>query len=170
VIVGITTSRKERRYDQEKYIGMDVHQATISVAVMDSKGKLMMESRKHSAVKLLCQIPSVGPIRAALLQTPHHFRSKRQLWAAAAGGFVNRARNELRQPGHQKEAPRTHLSRGTPRTALPQVCSKTTYDLCHEMYIPRPCHTMAQLGHTGRLPLQPIVFSSQTPLTLRAFP
>src|SRR5712672_2621776 len=28
---------------QEKYIGMDVHQATISVAVMDSKGKLMME-------------------------------------------------------------------------------------------------------------------------------
>ncbi len=29
--------------NQEKYIGMDVHQATISVAVMDSKGKLIME-------------------------------------------------------------------------------------------------------------------------------
>ncbi len=28
---------------QEKYIGMDVHQATISVAVMDSSGKLVME-------------------------------------------------------------------------------------------------------------------------------
>jgi hypothetical protein len=28
---------------QEKYIGMDVHQATISVAVMDSGGKLIME-------------------------------------------------------------------------------------------------------------------------------
>ena len=28
---------------QEKYIGMDVHQATISVAVMDCKGKLIME-------------------------------------------------------------------------------------------------------------------------------
>ncbi len=28
---------------QEKYIGMDVHQATISVAVMDAKGKLIME-------------------------------------------------------------------------------------------------------------------------------
>ena len=28
---------------QEKYIGMDVHQATISVAVMDSNGKLTME-------------------------------------------------------------------------------------------------------------------------------
>jgi hypothetical protein len=34
-------------------------------------------------VKLLRQIPSIGPIRAALLvalmQTPHHFRTKRQL-------------------------------------------------------------------------------------------
>jgi transposase len=28
----------------EKYIGLDVHQATISVAVMDSQGKVMMES------------------------------------------------------------------------------------------------------------------------------
>src|SRR2546425_9445761 len=28
----------------EKYIGLDVHQATISVAVMDSRGKLIMES------------------------------------------------------------------------------------------------------------------------------
>jgi transposase len=28
---------------QEKYIGMDVHQATISVAIMNSSGKLMME-------------------------------------------------------------------------------------------------------------------------------
>src|SRR5246500_3246692 len=28
---------------QEKYIGMDVHQATISVAVMDRSGKLIME-------------------------------------------------------------------------------------------------------------------------------
>src|SRR5216684_6117755 len=30
--------------DSEKYIGLDVHQATISVAVMDSAGKLVMES------------------------------------------------------------------------------------------------------------------------------
>ena len=28
----------------EKYIGLDVHQATISVAVRDAKGKLVMES------------------------------------------------------------------------------------------------------------------------------
>jgi hypothetical protein len=44
-----------------------------------------VESHKHHAVKLLRQIPSIGPIRAALLvallQTPHRFRTKRQLWA-----------------------------------------------------------------------------------------
>jgi transposase len=44
---------------------------------------LLAESGKHSATKLLRQIPSIGPIRAALLiavmQTPHRFRTKRQL-------------------------------------------------------------------------------------------
>jgi hypothetical protein len=29
--------------NSQKYIGMDVHQATISVAVMDDQGKLIME-------------------------------------------------------------------------------------------------------------------------------
>ncbi len=46
---------------------------------------LLVESRKHSATKLLRQIPSIGAIRAALLvaliQTPFRFRTKRQLWA-----------------------------------------------------------------------------------------
>lgn len=46
---------------------------------------LLAESRKQSATKWLRQIPSIGPIRAALLialiQTPHRFRTKRQLWA-----------------------------------------------------------------------------------------
>ncbi len=45
----------------------------------------VVESHKHPAVKLLRQIPFIGPIRAALLvallQTPHRFRTKRQLWA-----------------------------------------------------------------------------------------
>jgi hypothetical protein len=30
--------------NSEKYIGLDVHQATICVAVMDPKGKVIMES------------------------------------------------------------------------------------------------------------------------------
>jgi transposase len=51
----------------------------------EARRQLLLESQKHAAVKLLRQIPSIGPIRAALLvallQTPHRFRSKRQLWA-----------------------------------------------------------------------------------------
>ncbi len=46
---------------------------------------LMGRAKSTHAVKLLRQIPSIGPIRAALLvallQTPHRFRTKRQLWA-----------------------------------------------------------------------------------------
>ena len=51
----------------------------------EARRELFIEGRKHFAMKLLRQIPSIGPIRAALLialmQTPHRFRSKRQLWA-----------------------------------------------------------------------------------------
>jgi hypothetical protein len=44
VIVGITNLAKGSAFmSQEKYIGMDVHQATISAAVMDAHGKLLME-------------------------------------------------------------------------------------------------------------------------------
>jgi transposase len=46
---------------------------------------LLAESGKRGAMNLQSQIPSIGPIRAALrialMQTPHRFRSKRQLWA-----------------------------------------------------------------------------------------
>src|ERR1700694_796912 len=38
------TYERSTLVNSEKYIGLDVHQATISVAVMDSKGKVVMES------------------------------------------------------------------------------------------------------------------------------
>ena len=53
--------------------------------------ELLAESRKHKATKLLRQIPCIGPIRAArliaLMQTPHRFRSKRQLWTYSGLGI-----------------------------------------------------------------------------------
>src|SRR5207245_3619253 len=49
-----------------------------------ARKELLAEARKHRATKLLRQIPGIGPIRAAelvaLIQTPHRFRTKRQLW------------------------------------------------------------------------------------------
>jgi transposase len=54
------------------------------------RGELLAESRKHPAVKLLRQIPCIGPLRAAqlvaIMQTPHRFRSKRQLWTYSGLG------------------------------------------------------------------------------------
>ncbi len=61
---------------------------------------LLTESRKHSATKLLRQIPGIGPIRAtllmALMQTPHRFRSKRQLWAYSGLALETRSSAEYR--------------------------------------------------------------------------
>src|SRR5438132_1706864 len=68
--------RAERLYQQ-----LDLLQAVR----LEARRELLGESHKHAAVKLLRQIPSIGPIRSALLvallQTPHRFRTKRQLWA-----------------------------------------------------------------------------------------
>jgi transposase len=48
-------------------------------------------TEKHKAWKLLRQIPGIGPIRAAvlmaILQTPHRFRTKRQLWTYSGLGL-----------------------------------------------------------------------------------
>jgi transposase len=69
-------ARAERLYQQLDSL-QPVH--------LEARRELLRESSKHAAVKLLRQIPSIGPIRAALLvallQTPHRFRTKRQLWA-----------------------------------------------------------------------------------------
>jgi transposase len=52
---------------------------------------LLLESKKHQAWRLLGLIPGIGPIRAALLialiQTPHRFRTKRQLWTYSGLGL-----------------------------------------------------------------------------------
>ncbi len=51
----------------------------------EARRELLAESRKHPATRVLRKIPYLGPVRVAvliaLLQTPHRFRTKRQLWA-----------------------------------------------------------------------------------------
>ena len=82
---------------------------------LQARRELLLESHKHPAVKLLRQIPSIGPIRAALLvallQTPHRFRTKRQLWAYS--GFAVETSRQWRVPlcARQTAAqPRAHHS------------------------------------------------------------
>ena len=71
----------------------------------EARRELLAESRKHPAVKLLRQIPSIGPIRAALLvaliQTPYRFRTKRQLWAYIGLALKTYTSGEYRFVGGQ---------------------------------------------------------------------
>ena len=78
---------------------------------------LLAEGRKHRAMKLLGQIPSIGPIRAilliALMQTPHRFRTKRQLWAYCGLALQTSTSGEYRiVKGQLKRSKRVLAIRG----------------------------------------------------------
>ena len=83
--------RAERLYEQ-----LDALQRLRKQARRD----LLQESGKHAATSWLRQVPEIGAIRAALLlalmQTPHRFRTKRQLWAYSGFGLETRDSAEYR--------------------------------------------------------------------------
>ena len=76
--------------------------------------ELLAESKKHPATKLLCQIPAIGPIRAALLialiQTPHRFRTKRPLWKYSGFGIEMHSSADYRKVQGQLERTRKQVS------------------------------------------------------------
>ncbi len=51
----------------EKYIGLDVHQATISIAVVDSQGKVIMESILETKASTLLEF--LAGLRGSLFVT-----------------------------------------------------------------------------------------------------
>ena len=121
---------------------------------------LLGEGRKHSAMKLLRQIPSIGPIRAvlliALMQTPHRFRTKRQLWAycglalktSTSGEYLDQRRISIRRRPTEtfQEVP------GHPRTERqPQSRSEKYLQGCRD---PGRCRPWT-------VPRVPCLFSSQ---------
>jgi len=79
--LGKITEASVRRRAELYYQPLD----TLRPLHQQARKELLAEGRKPSATKLLRQIPSIGPIRAvllvALIQTPHRFRTKRQLWS-----------------------------------------------------------------------------------------
>ena len=74
---------------------------------------LLAESKKHRAWKLLRQIPSIGPIRAAVLlgvlQTPQRFRTKRQLWSYCGFGIETSSSADHRVVAGQLERKKKHV-------------------------------------------------------------
>jgi transposase len=92
----------------------------LRVLRQEVRRELLTESAKHSVSKLLCQIPSIGPIRAALLialvQTPHRFRSKRQLWSYSGLGIESHSSAEHRYvDGNLQRAKKPAAIRGLNR-------------------------------------------------------
>jgi transposase len=88
--------RAERLYEQ-----LDMLQHLRQQA----RRELLAESRKHAITAKLRQIPYLGPIRSALavalIQTPHRFRSKRQLWAYSGLALeTGSARNTVMPPAN----------------------------------------------------------------------
>jgi len=55
--------------NREKYIGLDVHQATISVAVLDSGGKLLMESILETSAATILQFVAIFSSRSITEKT-----------------------------------------------------------------------------------------------------
>jgi len=78
--VGKITEAGVRRRAELYYQQLDA----LRLVRQQARKELLAEGRKHSATKLLREIPGIGPLRAAqlvaLMQTPHRFRTKRQLW------------------------------------------------------------------------------------------
>lgn len=78
-----------------------------------ARRELLAESRKHAITAKLREIPSLGPIRCALavalIQTPHRFRSKRQLWTYSGLGLETRDSGEY------------HIVQGQPRKRKKQA-------------------------------------------------
>jgi transposase len=76
-----------RRRAEHYYQQLDV----LRLLRQEVRRDLLGEAKKHKPWRLLRLIPGIGPIRAALLmalmQTPHRFRSKRQLWKYSGLGL-----------------------------------------------------------------------------------
>jgi transposase len=76
--------------------------------------ELLAESGKHKASQLLCQVPSIGPIRAALLiailQTPYRFRTKRQLWSYGGLGIETHSSADHRYVDGQLQRSKRQVS------------------------------------------------------------
>jgi transposase len=83
-----------RRRAEQLYQQLDMLQHLRQQA----RRELLAESRKHSITAKLRQIPALGPIRSALavalIQTPHRFRTKRQLWAYSGLALETRTSGE----------------------------------------------------------------------------
>ncbi len=68
---------------------------TLLLLRRDARKAMIAESQKHPAYKVLRSIPTLGPVRVAVLmaviQTPHRFRTNRKLWTYVGLAVVSQS-------------------------------------------------------------------------------
>jgi transposase len=101
-----------RRRAEYSYQQLDV----MRLLRQEVRRDLLVEAKKHKAWKLRRQIPGIGPIRSAILiavmQTPHRFRTKRQLWNYSGLGLETYDSGEYRAVEGQLQRKKQATVRG----------------------------------------------------------
>src|SRR5258708_9952843 len=93
----LTTDGKEHPMDNRKYIGMEVHQASISIAVSDAAGKVLMECIIETKAATVLEF--FQGLRGSLSVTFEEGTS------AATGWRLLNLRDEF-EPSHNTHSPR----------------------------------------------------------------
>jgi transposase len=81
---------------------------------------MLAEAQQHQAVRLLCSIPQLGPIRSAKIvatvKTPFRFRTRKQIWAYSGLAVVTHSSSEYQiKDGQLTRARKPVATRGLNR-------------------------------------------------------
>ena len=116
-----------------------------------ARQRMLQESRRHPASKLLMGVPRLGQVRVAQIiatvDTPHRFRTKRQFWAYLGLAVVMRTSAEYRVVGQgvqkTKRAPATrglntnhnHRLKGVFKAAATSACASEPFKQQYEALV-----------------------------------
>jgi transposase len=94
-----------------------------------AKRAMVAESKKHRAATLLATIPQLGPVRSAMIlaivDTPHRFRTRRQLWSYSGLVVVTHMSSEYEmKDGRVVRSRKPIATRGLNRN-----CNRTLKDI-----------------------------------------
>lgn len=91
----------------------------------EAKRAMRVESLSHAACKLLKTVPGIGPVRSAqlvaIIQTPHRFRTKRQLWKYAGLAVVHRTTSDYEAGDGEMRRKKKNAPRGLNRNHNPML-------------------------------------------------
>jgi transposase len=95
----------------------------------EAKRAMLQEGRQHRAARLLASIPQLGPVRSAMIvaimDTPHRFRTRRQLWSYSGLAVVTHMSSEY----EMKEGRVVRSRKPIATRGLNRNCNRTLKDI-----------------------------------------